>query len=114
VIEAGVLRDLVDPGLERDLAVVGAQIAQGRHERVLDDVLRPRVVRHDPAHISGDPIPVSPEERFERSVAALLRSDYELVIRGLGRRSDHQWFHRVSLTSYLGAHAGNRIPASVA
>ena len=97
MVDAGVLGDLVDPGLERDVALGRPQAAQGGHEDVLDDVLCARVVGDDPARVRGDSVPVPAEQRIEGGVAALLRSGYELVVRGLGRRSNHQWFHRVPL-----------------
>ena len=81
LVDAGVLGDLVDPGLEGDLAVGRPQAAQRGDEGLLDDVLGAAVVGDDAAHVGGDPVAVAPEERLERLVAACAGGGDELLVR---------------------------------
>ena len=99
VVDAGVLRDLVDPGPEDDLLVGAAQGPQGGHEGLLHDVLRPPVVGHHSAHVADHAVAVPAEQRLERLVAALPGGCDQLIVGRLRGRRCHQRFHRGSPTS---------------
>jgi hypothetical protein len=80
-VDAGVLGDLVDPGLERDRPLGLAHAAQGGDEDLLGDVLGAAVVLDHPVHVAGDPALVAGIQRLERPIVALPHAAHQLVIR---------------------------------
>jgi hypothetical protein len=68
LVDAGVLRDLVDPRLEGDGTVGLAHAAQRGDEDLLRDVLGAAVVLHHPEHVGGDPALVAAVELLEGPV----------------------------------------------
>jgi hypothetical protein len=94
VVDARILRDLVDPRTEGDLLVRAAQGAQGRHEGLLHDVLRAAMVGHHPADVADDTGAVAAEERLEGLVAALPGGDDQLLVGCLCGCRGQQRFHR--------------------
>jgi hypothetical protein len=79
-VDAGVLRDLVDPRLEDDLRLGLAHAAQRRHEDLLRDVLGAPVVADHAAHVGGDPCLVAHIERLERAIVAGAHAGDEIQI----------------------------------
>ena len=68
LVDARVLRDLVDPRLERDRPVGVAHAPQGRDEDVLGQVLSPGMVLDHPEDVRGDPARVAAVELLEGAV----------------------------------------------
>ena len=92
MIYAGVARDLVDPGLECDLLVCGAQAMESSDKDLLHDVLREAPVVDHPTHVGGDSIAVTAEESLERLVAAFSSGCDEPLVRRDGHTCRHrQW-----------------------
>jgi len=82
LVDAGVLGDLVDPGLERDRPVGRAHTAQSRDENLLGYVLGAPVVADHPQHIRDDPPAVTRVELAERPVVAAPNRADEIIIAG--------------------------------
>ena len=59
LVDAGVLRDPVDPRLEHDRPLGVPQPAQNRDEHLLGDVLGPVGIADDAAHIGADPAAIA-------------------------------------------------------
>ena len=93
LVDAGVLGDLIDPRLERDLLVGGSQTAQGRHEDVLGDVLGAAVVTDTTEDEHADPLRVARVQLLERPIVTRSCGVDELVLageRGSRGRIEHQ------------------------
>ena len=69
-VDAGVLRDLIDPRLEDDLAVGLAHAPQRGDEDLLRHVLGAAVVAHHAADIRRDPPLIALEQQLERTIVA--------------------------------------------
>ena len=79
-VDAGVLRDLVDPRLERDRPLGLPHPPQRGDEHLLRDVLRAAVVLDHPEHEGADPALVALVEELERAIVAAAHETDELVI----------------------------------
>src|SRR4051794_1442469 len=94
-VDARVLGDLVDPGLERDLTLGGAHAAQGADEDLLRHVLRAPVVLDHPEHEGVDAPLIALVERLEGPLVPPSDRGHQLVIGALERRAGHaalRWF----------------------
>ena len=101
-VDAGVLRDLVDPRLEGDLALGLAHAPQRRDEHLLRDVLGAAVVADHAAHVRRDPALVAQEQQLEGAVVASPHGLDEVeIIRALIRGSgcDRQGGHDFPIPS---------------
>jgi hypothetical protein len=89
LVDAGILRDLVDPRLEVDRPLGLAHAAQRGDEDLLSDVLGAAVVLDHAEHVGGDAALVAAVEPLEGAVVALAHRGDELVVgAALGRVAD--------------------------
>jgi hypothetical protein len=84
-VDARVLRDLVDPRLERDRPLGLPHAAQGGDEHLLRDVLGAAVVLDHAVDVAGYPPLVAGVERLERALVAVPDGAHELMVRRSGR-----------------------------
>jgi hypothetical protein len=90
LVDAGVLGDLVDPGLERDRPVGLAHAAQRGDEDLLRDVLRAAVVLDHAEHVGGDAALIPAVELLEGAVVAAPHGRDEAGVEvALGRLGGH-------------------------
>jgi hypothetical protein len=80
LVDAGVARDLIDPGLEGDRALGLPHPTQRGDEHLLGDVLRPRVVADHAVHVGADPAPVPVVEVLERAVVTHSDGGHEILV----------------------------------
>ena len=80
-VDAGVLGDLVDPGLEGDRALGLAHPPQRGDEHLLGDVLRAAVVLDHAVAVRGDPALIARVEDLEGAIVAAAHRAHQLVVR---------------------------------
>ena len=80
-VDAGVLGDLVDPGLEGDRPLGLAHAAQRGDEHLLRDVLGAAVVLDHAADVGGDAALVALVELLEGAVVAAAHGAHQLMVR---------------------------------
>jgi hypothetical protein len=80
VVDARILRYLVNPRLEQDRTLAGPDPAQRRDEDLLRDVLGAAVVADHPVHVSPDLPAVARVERLKRSVIATPHGSDQIVL----------------------------------
>src|SRR5437588_6850299 len=81
LVDAGVLRDLVDPGFERDRAIARAHPAEGRDEDVLSYVLRAAMVPDHSEHVREDATAIALVELPKSALIAVSRSIHQMRLR---------------------------------
>ena len=86
-VDARVLGDLVDPGLEDDRRVGGAQAAQRGDEDLLRDVLRAAVVVDHAEHVGRDPALVALVELLEGAIVTRAHGGDEVLVFGFSPRA---------------------------
>ena len=96
VVDAGVLGDRIDPGLEGDRALGVSHPPQRGDEHLLGDVLGTGVIADHPEHVGLDPLAVALVQLLEGPVIVTAnRRDKLLLVtrdgsRGYGRRRGHE------------------------
>ena len=80
LVDAAVVRDAVEPGPERQLAVIGPQAGVGADEDVLERVLGVLPDRQHLAGVREQPLPVAVVDHAERLVVARPEQRHELLV----------------------------------
>ena len=81
LVDAAVVGDAIQPGSQRDLAVVRPQARIGPHEHVLEGVLGILAAREHLARIGEQPLPVAIVDGPERVVVPRAEERNELLVR---------------------------------
>lgn len=91
VVDAGVLGDLIDPGLEGDRALGVPHPPQRGDEHLLGDVLGTAVIADHPEHVGADPLAVAPVPLLEGPVIATANRGHAGLLVARRGSLGHAW-----------------------